>query len=141
MFYYRHPKSGEDVVVPAAGRTASGLKQLAGMARSALIANGIEVPPNFRKIVEHQVCMRQGDPKSACWSDGAGDSLHHWVAKPILSKVASAADAVGLKPLARAARRVRGCSSCGGSRVYVSGENPLGRAGTLNRALKRRKAK
>lgn len=131
-FYYRNPATKEVVRVPQS-RPANGVQQLATVVRSAFVNNNIPVPDNLELIVEHQICIRQADPKSVCYSGGLGDTLHHSLAKPVLEAVSVAAEKAGASGFARAVRKVSGCSGCGGTRVYEKGKNNLGRAGKLNK--------
>ncbi len=111
------------------------------------------VPENLRQIIEHQICLRQPNPANSCWSGGLGDDLHHKWIKPFLTRVADKLDAFptpfrgvnerpkggiisrAAKAIAKTARRVSTCGSCGGTRVYEQGANNLGRAGQINQVV------
>lgn len=133
VFYFKHVKTGEEVRVPSGKKSANGISQLTNLASSALRNNGMEVPENLSKIVEHQICLRQPEPKKVCFNGGIGDSIHHNVAKPFLLKVSKVAEKVGAKSVSKVAKAVGGCSYCGGTKTYEQGRNNLGRAGTLNK--------
>lgn len=134
--------------------SANGLDTLVDKTSAQFKNLGMEVPENLREIIEHQICLRQDNPLSACWSGGFGDDLHHKWINPFLTKVADTLDKTpsfpdratrsprrnftsviskAAKAVAQTARRVASCGSCGGSRTYKQGSNNLGRAGSLNR--------
>lgn len=130
VFYYEG-KGGGPVRVPVTG-SAGSMRRLVLLASRALVNNGLDVPDNFRDVVEHQICLRQPDPDGACFSSGLGDDLHHKVMKPLFIGLSEAAAKVGLDSLAAGAKKVAGCSGCGGTRVYKQASNNLGRAGSVN---------
>lgn len=124
---------------------STGLSQLTEQVKRVFRNLGMEIPDNLSVIVEHQICLNQSSPTTACWSSGIGDDLHHkWIA-PFLNRIAdvaapSARTAVTTgvvskvrNAVAKAVRKVAGCSSCKGTRTYKQGVNNLGRAGTLNK--------
>jgi len=149
FFFHNERLNQTDQVV------ANGLDTLTDKTASQFRNLGMEVPENLREIIEHQICLRQPNPTSSCWSSGIGDDLHHKWIKPFLTRVADALEgkqpafpdkatrspkrrftgmiSQAAKTVAKAARRVASCGSCGGSRTYKQGTNNLGRAGSLNR--------
>lgn len=130
VFYYVLPDQSEGRI-PVTG-SANGIKALAVLARAILPPQGITVPQNIEEIIEHQICLRQPNPTSACWKSGIGDSLHHSIFKPLSEKLASAISSFAPKAAARV-RSIGGCSSCSGTKTYDQRRNNLGRAGTLNK--------
>lgn len=133
FFYYEDPKTKEEVKVPSGSRQANGVAALTAQVRNAFSKAGIPVPAQLAKIVEHQICIRQANPKSVCFMGGLGDDIHHNLAKPVLRSIEMFAGRVKMNAVARTARRVGGCAGCGGTKTYKSGKNNLGRAGTLNK--------
>ena len=149
FFFHNERLNQTDQVV------ANGMDTLTDKTASQFRNLGMEVPENLREIIEHQICLRQPNPTQACWSSGIGDDLHHKWIKPFLTRVADALEgkqpafpdkatrspkrrftgmiSQAAKTVAKAARRVASCGSCGGSRTYKQGTNNLGRAGQLNR--------
>lgn len=130
------------------GRVEStGLKQLVLDARIVLDRAGIAFPPNLTAIIEHQICLRQPDPKEACYSSGGGDDLHWKFVQPMMKKVSEKVALINASPgtsktvkaalniVGRLAESIGSCEACKGKNRYVQGENNLGRAGVLNRFL------
>ena len=132
VFYYEDPVTKKEVRVPET-RQANGLNALAALVRASFANNGIPIDPNLIKIIEHQICLRHKDPKSACYSGGLGDDIHLNLSKPLLRSIEMVAKGVHANGVARMAKKLSGCSSCGGTKTYKKGVNNLGRAGTLNK--------
>ena len=133
-FYYED-RHGEIVRVPEQGKKANGVAQLTKLVESVFRQNGMEIPPRLPEIIEHQICLRlpDGQRSTKCFNGGWGDKIHQDVMKPLLKSIGAVATKVGLKSLGKAAVKKSGCSSCGGSKIYVQGQNNLGRADTLNK--------
>lgn len=135
FFYYISPKTKAVVQVPPGDRPAGGLHKLTALVRNAFLRNKIEVPPNLQEYVEHQICLRQPDPKAACWNSGVGDAIHHYLAKPLAEAASRTLERHGAPTAARRVRGIGGCAGCGGTKVYDPAKKTknLGRAGKLNR--------
>ena len=135
VFYFEHPKTGTEVKVPLGDNEASGLDQLEKMVRATFQRNNIPAPQHLRLHIQHQICLRQPDPKATCFSGGIGDDLHFKVMKPVLLKTAAVLSKIpGGKGLAKVATKIGGCSGCSGRKTYKQGQLNMGRAGVLNAA-------
>jgi len=107
-------------------------------------ASKLDISPGkyIMAAIEHQICLRESDPKQMCWNGGIGDKIHTLAgdidraiakAPSIISKVGIAAvKAATLVTTGKAHRKLGTCSTCGGTRVFSPNANNLGRAGTLN---------
>ena len=131
-FYFQSTEGGKPFTNEVSG--ANSVDDLTRKAALQMTNMNVSVPENLKQIVEHQICTRAhpGD----CWMSGIGDELHNKWIKPFLTGVAKTATKMKLNGVAKKAKSLSGCSSCGGTSVYVEGENNLGRAGTLNDLLK-----
>lgn len=128
LFYFLSGETVQQLMAPS-------LRQLTEKARLTLLAQGIPPPEELSVIIEHQICLRQPDPKSACWSSGLGDDLHNKWVKTFLSSAARAITVIGTptaKNIGRAITKVATCQTCAGTTVYDPQANNLGRAGNLN---------
>lgn len=138
VFYYIGPgKNGQEKAYKVG--PANSMPQLVQWSSDQMRNQGMEVPENFAEIVEHQVCLRFQRPLDFCYSGGLGDDLHQkWIA-PFLSKTADQLSKLGKlgKAVASIVNKVRTCTGCGGTRVFKSGSNNMGRAGTLNQLSKK----
>lgn len=134
-FYYENIETKQEIRVPQGDKSANGVSQLTGLVQASLTNNGMEIPPQLALIVEHQICIRQDNPLTLCFSGGIGDDVHHKVMKPLLRSIARGAAKVGAKIVSDAATKIGGCTGCGGTKTYVQGRNNLGRAGTLNKGF------
>ena len=47
VFYFEHPKTGEEVRVPESPKVANGLSQLKSWVVQALLNNAMEIPPDL----------------------------------------------------------------------------------------------
>jgi hypothetical protein len=131
---------------PLEGRVAgSSEPDLLAKVRKQLSALRIPIPDDLPEIVQHQICMRQKDPKSVCWNSGAGDALHHDWVKPFLQRTAEAVvtatktsrvmKKIGAK-IGERLKKIAACTSCGGTTIYIPSQNNRGRAGSINDFLK-----
>lgn len=92
-------------------------------------------------VIDHQMCLT--NRAIDCWNDGLGDKIHEAMGKvdgyikhvPLV--VRKHVETAIQKITPSRSKTLGGCSSCGGSRVFHPYENPLGRAGTVNRWTKR----
>jgi len=90
------------------------------------------------RVIDHQMCLT--NKAIDCWK-GVGDVVHNVLGK--VDGYVKHTPMVVRKKVEAAIQRITpsrsksfgGCSACGGSRVFHPYENPLGRAGTLNRKL------
>lgn len=130
---------------PQEGRiVGSSEEDLLMKVRKQLNAIGVTPPPDLKEIIQHQICLRQADPKSLCWNSGVGDKLHHDWMKPFLTKVAltveqSTKNSIMIKvgqKVAKGLRKIAACTTCGGTTTYLPNENNRGRAGSLNDFLR-----
>ncbi len=117
---------------------ASSLSQLTESVRMTLQRNGLPAlsPEDLSTVVQHQICLRQPNPKESCFSSGLGDDLHHRFVAPVIDwiqRTVSAKTGRRIKGL----DSVKGCSGCKGTTVYDPslGLANTGRAGALNSVL------
>lgn len=128
FFYYNLQKEYMQV-------KGNSITQLELRSRTQMQNQGLTVPDNLREVIEHQICLRQPDPGSVCWSSGLGDVIHQDIAKPVANVVSKIAKSLGMPKIAKAVKKMGGCSSCCGSKTYTQGENNLGRAGKVNKVF------
>ena len=126
-FYHTTP-SGDTVKVAG----ANGIRDLEKLVRSSLRANEMPIPDDLATIIEHQICVRQSNPKSVCWSGGIGDDLAEKWIDPFLVKASSGLAAIGMKALGSVVAALGSCSSCKGTKVFKGDGKDTGRAGKLN---------
>jgi hypothetical protein len=95
------------------------------------------------RVIDHQLCVT--NRAVDCWNEGLGDQIHEVMGK--VDGYVKKTPEVVRKKVEAAIQRITpsrsksfgGCSACGGSRVFHPYENPLGRAGTVNRWTKGKK--
>lgn len=103
--------------------------------RQQFVALGMEVPDNINEIIEHQMCLRDPDPKARCWESGIGDAIHQKFAVPFLKAVELVAQKAKLAKVQEAAQFLESCSACSGTQIYDANDKHgnMGRAGKLNK--------
>lgn len=162
-FFVEDPVTKKEVVVPADGRGASSISELAKLVILQFIeydrvTNGeftkksrkeaselkLQYSNFITKVVQHQICLRVGgeDPMRICYNDGIGDRLHEFAGK-VDKVVAAAPRAVRVvgqaltKIVTKGSRTLRGCNGCGGTKTFRMGDKrTLGRAGKVNEVMK-----
>ena len=96
----------------------------------------------LRKVVENQICMRLQEPEKKCWL-GLGDNLHGFAhkidgkieklprtAKKISERIVQAATKIAT---GTANKKLGGCTTCGGRKVFAPAKDNLGRKERLNK--------
>lgn len=97
----------------------------------------------INKLCQHQVCLNLADPMVYCYNDGYGDALHEVAGKiddkikslptPLKKIAETLVQAATFTVTGKPIKRLGGCSSCGGTKVYDPSQNrQLGRAGKIN---------
>jgi len=160
-FFLEDP-DGNEIRIPEKGKYASSIDQIFHMVMDQIDqfpeeytdmirfnAGKLTTPwrSYIKKVIEHQICIRNNRPDELCWNDGFGDKLHSLTKKidvviDHLPKFISSAAQMAVRAVTKAATgksspRIGGCATCGGTRTFNPGVQNLGRVGKLNVVLSR----
>lgn len=151
---------GKEIEIPSGGRYANTLSQLTAAVLQHIAAydgatngeysknqreladkEGVTFDKYIQMLIQHQICLRYKG-SVPCWT-GLGDKIH--LALSAVDGFVAKTPEVVRQRMERAikvmtpskSKTLGGCSACGGTRKMDPNANNLGRAGFLNRMMRK----